>query len=121
MNGNCEKSVTDKNRDLIVLLARRCPDLNPYQVCAKVEALRRLAGRWTRATVHWCNGTRDEAWVDKERAAVLRGSVEALEGTALMAYLTGDPRGYVYKLVSRGGDPFPHNTWGGSEEGWGVE
>ena len=112
---------TSGNRDLLVLLARRCPGLSVYSVCDKVAALHRLAGRWQRATIHWCNGTKDEAWVDRERGAVKEKIEPVLYNTGLRVNLTGDPRGYTLKLISTTESEFPGNTMGGREEGWGVE
>lgn len=114
---------TDKNRDLLVLLARRFPELSVYDVCRLVGHLHSLARRWQTATEHWCNGTKDEDWVDKTRESVRAKTRDVLahyEVVGLEVTLTGDPRGYTFKLVPlEGTAEFPTNTWG--KDGWGVE
>lgn len=110
---------TSGNRDLIVLLARRRPELSVYVICDKVAELHRLAMRWQRATVHLCNGTKDQAWYDNERTAVRVASVNTLDGTRLTVNLMGDPRGCTLRLVPADKRVnFSNSAFAG--DGWGV-
>ena len=58
-----------------------------------------------------------EARLEKRQAACEKRIREICAGFNLPVHLGGDPRGYTVKVKLPSG---AHNTWGGSEEGYGV-
>jgi len=88
----------------------------PAATFNEVTRMLQLARGVQRLAVAECNRQLTER--EKARQAKLASAVlDLAKGWGIVAHITGDPRGYVVKLMLPGGH---YNTWGGPESGWGV-
>lgn len=100
--------------ELTAYLAHRA-GLRPLSAVAKdAQAIHKDARRLTQLAENDCNRGLDAA-EDKEVTRREKRIAELLTQYGLTANFSGDPRGYVVKIVG-----LPGNTWGGDSEGFGV-
>ena len=100
----------------VAVLAEAQPGKAPHHVVMQAIAYRRLARLLHRFAEADCNGVATPAMAKadaKNDAEAVRLGVE----DGFDVKVAGDPRGYCLKLVLPTGR---YNTWGGTEEGWGV-
>lgn len=128
---------TAKEREEFIahLVADYCPAHSIYDICTAARALLRHARTHGNLAVDQCNGAyyqltggrgpapsqeRIDAWEaqrEKREAACEKRIKEICAEFNLPVTLGGDPRGYTVKVKLPSG---AYNTWGGSEEGYGV-
>jgi len=106
-----------QSADLAALLAKHRPET--ALLAPKVaRALVRRAKLLHRSYVNACN----RPLLLKEQADEIRHerAVKRLCDTVrIEVKFNGDPRGFPVKLHF-GGENQPHNTWGGTGDGWGI-
>ena len=93
--------------------------LNEQEILSRIH---RLAVTYTRIQELWCNEEMSErrtAYLQRREAQIenrIKAHAAKLPGVTVVKF-DGDPRGYVVKLMLASGH---YNTWGGTEEGWGI-
>jgi len=127
---------TAKEREqfIALMVADYCPQYSIFRVCEAARALLRHARTHGNLAVEECNGPGDyvnhvpypeagkiyddhAASVAKRQERVEKRIKEICAEFNLPVTLGGDPRGYTVKVKLPSG---AYNTWGGSEEGYGV-
>lgn len=123
---------TAKEREEFIgrMVAEFCPRHSMGSIVEAARALLRHARTHHRLAEEECNGPtgcwyqanaqRMDDWqagLEKRQERVEKRISEICAGLDLPVHFGGDPRGYTVKLKLLGG---AYNTWGGSEEGYGV-
>jgi hypothetical protein len=103
---------------VVALFAKYAPNgRTPNQIGEDAAAFKGVAERIAKHAENECN--RPVSAAEEKRAerneAKLREILAPYDGLAVK--VTGDPRGYIVRLVCRDQEC---NTWGGAEDGWGV-
>ena len=106
-----------RERELFVgHVVRSLPNHSVHVAVDLARELMRLAGIVDRYAVNLCNGETTEREKQRaERTAKKMG--ELIYPFGWPVTIGGDPRGYVVKIKFPSG---AYNTWGGSQEGYGV-
>ena len=107
------------DRDALVRMLTKAGKAVPSHTLTR---LIRMAEAYAKIQEDECNRelTEREREIERKAAELIRTIARELE---IGVKLGGDPRGYTVKILladpSHEGQNF-YNTWGGSEEGWGI-
>lgn len=111
------KSDRENRETLMVILARQFPDMSAHQILQAVHDLGYAGAKAKSLSEQACNGDLDGDEYDHAIEQVRQRAMLLCEPFGLRASVGGDPRGYAFHLHA---DWLPGNTWGGKEQGYGL-
>lgn len=109
--------------DLVVQIARLCPNAKPHLIAADVRKLARIGERAASHAARMCseeayyNAHTTEGGGDPTDDKLERKAQTIAKKYGLVARTEGDPRGFVLYLKGAG---LRGNTWGGDSHGFGI-